>query len=49
MVSFDVASLFTNIPLKDSIDIAVSHITEGNANLRFSKAELTKLFSIATS
>ena len=49
MVSFDVASLFTNIPLKESIDLAVSYITEGNASLRFSKAELTKLFSIATS
>ena len=49
MVSFDVASLFTNILLKESIDLAVSYITEGNASLRFSKAELTKLFSIATS
>ena len=49
MVSFDVASLFTNIPLKESIDLAVSYIAEGNASLRFSKTELTKLFSIATS
>ena len=49
MVSFDVASLFTNIPLKESIDLAVSYITEGNAKLKFSKAELLKMFSIATS
>ena len=49
MVSFDVASLFTNIPLKESIDLAVSYITEGNASLRFSRTELTKLFSSATS
>ena len=45
---FDVARIFTNIPLKESIDLAVSYITEGNAGLRFSKTELIKLFSIAT-
>ena len=49
MVSFDVARLFTNIPLKESIDLAVSYITEGNAKLKFSKSELLKMFSIATS
>ena len=49
MVSFYVASLFTNIPLKESIDLAVSCITEGNAKLNFAKAELLKMFSIATS
>ena len=49
MVSFDVASLFTNIPLKESIDLAVSYITEGNTKLTFSKAELVKMFSIANS
>ena len=49
MVSFDVASLLTNIPLKESIDRAVSYITEGNTKLTFSKAELVKVFSIATS
>ena len=49
MVSFDVASLFTNIPLKESIDLTVSYITEGNTKLKFSKVELLKMFSIATS
>ena len=49
MVSFDVVSLFTNIPLKESIDLAVTYITEGNPNLKLSKSDLTKLFSFATS
>jgi len=49
MVSFDVVSLFTNIPLKESIDLAVSYIVEGNPNLKLSKNDLTKLFSFATS
>ena len=49
MVSFDVASLFTNIPLKESIDLTVSYITEGDTKSTFSKAELVKMFSIATS
>ena len=49
MVSFDVVSLFTNIPLNESIDLAVSYIVEGNPNLKLSKADLTKLVSFATS
>ena len=49
MVSFDVVSLFTTIPLNESIDLAVSYIVDGNPNLKLSKADLTKLFSFATS
>ena len=49
MASFDVASLFINTPLKESIYLAVSCITKRNTNLKSSKAELIKLFSIATS
>ena len=49
MVSLDVVSLFTNIPLKESIDLAVSYIAEGNPNLKLSKADLAILFSFATS
>ena len=49
MVYFDVASLFINIPLKESINLAVSNITEGKTNLNFYKAELVKSFSVATS
>ena len=32
MVSFDVKSLFTNIPLRECIDLAVSYITDGSTN-----------------
>ena len=42
MVSFDVVSLFTNIPLKESIDLAVSYITEGNPSLRARDVSLSK-------
>ena len=49
IVSFDVVNLFTNIPLKESIDLAVSYTLEGSKNLKLSKSDLTKLFSIATS
>ena len=49
MVSCDVANVFTNIPLKESIDLAASYITEGNTKLICSNAELVKTFSIATS
>ena len=49
MVSFKVVSLFTYIPLKESIDLAVSYIVEGNTNLELSKTDRTKLLSIATS
>ena len=44
MVSFDVASLHTNIPLKELIDLAVSYIKEGNTKLKFSRLNLTKCF-----
>ena len=46
VVSFDVVSLFTSIPLKESIDLAVSYILEGNKNLKLSKTDLTKLFQL---
>ena len=49
VVSFDVASLFTNNPLKELIDLAVSYIPQGNNKLKFSKPQLIKMFSIATS
>ena len=48
MVSFDVVSLFTNIPLKERIDLAIFYITDGNKELKLSKAELTQFFTIAT-
>ena len=47
MVFFDLASLFTNISLKQYIDLAASHITEGNPSLKLSKTHLTKHLSFA--
>ena len=49
MVSYDVYSLFTNIPLSETIDIAVKLILENKKDLKFSENELTKLFRFATS
>ena len=49
MASFDVTSLFIDIPLTESIDLAVSYMTERNTKLKFSRAELVRMFSIATS
>ena len=48
LVSFDVVSLFTNIPLEESINLAVDKIFETNAS-ELSKTHLKKLFLIATS
>ena len=51
MVSYDVASLFTNIPLSETIDLAVNAIFESNTglDLKLSKTELKELFNFATS
>ena len=49
VVSYDVWSLFTNIPISVTIDIAVELILENTKDLKFSKNELTKLFLSATS
>ena len=44
LVSYDVTSLFTNIPLQETIDIAINLIFNHNANLNITKKELKKLF-----
>ena len=49
MVSYNFCGLFTNIPLSETIDIAVKLILEYKKNLKFSGNELTKLFRFATS
>ena len=51
MVSYDVASLFTNIPLSETFDLAVNAIFESNTglDLKLSKTELKELFHFATS
>ena len=49
MVSYDVTSLFTNIPLHDTITIAIDYIMEANPNIKIEKQELENLFHFATS
>ena len=49
LISYDVCSLFTSIPLKEKIDIAVNLSLEHNPGLDITKAELKKLFEFATS
>ena len=49
LVSYDVTSLFTNIPLQETIDIAINLIFNHNLNLNITKKELKKLFLFATS
>ena len=40
LVSFDVTSLFTNIPLQETLEIAVELIFEKNPHLKISKSDL---------
>ena len=49
MVWYNVCSLFTNIPISETIDIAVKLILENKKSLKFSENELTNLFRFATS
>ena len=48
LVSYDVTSLFTTIPLQETIDIAINLIFNHNPNLNITKKELKKLFLFAT-
>jgi len=48
MVSFDVTSLFTNIPLDETINIALDRIFTNHPNIKISKSDLKKLFLFAT-
>ena len=45
MVSFDVESLFTNIPLIESINLEVDYIIKSNPDTKLARENLTKLFS----
>ena len=47
MVSFDVESLFTNITLIESINLAVDYIMKGNPDIKLGRENLTKLFFFA--
>ena len=49
LISLDIQSLFSNIPLKETINLAVDTILKHNANFPIKKIDLAKLFSIATS
>ena len=48
LVSYDVTSLFTNIPLQETIDIAINLIFNHNPILNTTRKELKKLFLFAT-
>ena len=48
-VSYNVTSLFTNIPLQETIHIAIKLIFKHNPNQNITKKELKKLFLFATS
>ena len=49
LVSYDVTSLFTIIPLQETIDIAIDLIFNHNCNLSITRKELKKRFLFATS
>ena len=49
LVSYDVTSVFTNIPLQETIDIAINLIFNHNPNLNITRKEIKKLFVFATS
>ena len=49
LVSYDVTSLFTNIPLQQTTDIAINLIFNHNPNLNITKKELKIFFLFATS
>ena len=48
MISFDVVSLFTNIPLDETIDLAIDVILEKVEGIDISRTKLKKLFIFAT-
>ena len=49
LVLYDICSLFTNIPLQETIEIEVKLIFENNPQLQVTKRELKKRFNFATS
>ena len=48
LVYFDVASLFTNIPLSQTIKLAVDLIKTSQPDLKISEKDLTSFFKFAT-
>ena len=48
LISFDVVSLFTNVPLEQTINTIADHIYELDSRLPFEKKTFKKLMHIAT-
>ena len=49
MVSYNVTSLFTNIPLEETIHLTIDLSSEAKPDLKISRKDLQKLFQFATS
>ena len=49
MFSDDVTSLFTNIPLKETINLTIDLLFEAKLDLKIRRTDLQKLFQFATS
>ena len=49
LISSDVTSLFTNIPMFEEIDIGINLNFEGSPDIKYTKHGLQKPFRIATS
>ena len=47
--TYDVSNLFTNIPLQETIDMAINLIFNHNPELNITRKELKKRFLFATS
>ena len=48
LISFDICSLFTTIPLNETIDLAVKLIFDNKPNIQSTKKDLKTLFEFAT-
>ena len=44
VISFDIESLFTNIPLEECIDLVVKYISDSSPDLKLSNTKLKSLF-----
>jgi hypothetical protein len=49
MVSFDVSSLFTNVPLEETIDICANALYQNNNDIKLSKNNFKTLMEMSTS
>ena len=49
LISYDICSLFTSIPLNKTIGLVVKLIFDNNPNIKITKSDLKKLCEFATS